>query len=163
MAKIKRSAKGRAKAPRLKRSRKADPYKLGRRHKYNVAPQTERYSAILGRTFHSAAERRYAEHLYARHLNHEITYPEFQVRVKLQDTILSVNMIVDFKYFDERLGEWVWDEFKGMETPSFRRQKKAWEQIGPGLYCVTKENRGDKIVPYRFEYIRPKAKKRGIT
>jgi len=124
-------------------------------HKYNVAPRTERYSAILNRTFHSKAERRYGEHLYARQQNGEIHGLDFQIRVILRDRVLSIPMIVDFTYFDERLDVWVWDEFKGMETPSFRRQKKAWALLGPGLYRITKANHRDKMQPYRFEEIWP--------
>ena len=128
------------------------------RHKYNVAPATRRYSKLFGIHFHSAAERRYAEHLYARQQNGEISDLECQVRVVLRDTVLTIPMIVDFRYFDHRLGEVVYDEFKGLETPSFKRQKKAWALIGPALYRITKANRGDKIIPYRFEQIRPTGK-----
>ena len=135
--------------------------RLTRRNKFNVAPKTERYSVLLKRTFHSKAECRYAEHLYARQLNHEISDLQFQVRVVLKDRVLTTPMIVDFKYFDERLGEWVWDEFKGMETTAWRRQRKAWALLGPGLYRVTKANRRDRVEPYRHELIRPCAPSEG--
>ena len=136
-----------------------------RRHKYNVGQQSERYSILWKRTFHSVAERRYADHLFALEQNGEIRDVSFQVPVRLGDpqTGLSLTMRVDFKYFDERLAEWVWDEFKGFETSAWRRQKKAWGILGPGLYRVTKANRADKIEPYRFEEIRPADRRDGVA
>jgi len=114
-------------------------------------------SDIIGRNFHSGAERRYAEWLYAREQNGEIEGLEFQKRVKLLGII---GMIVDFYYIEG--GEPIWDEFKGMEMASWKQQAKLWEQVGPGHYRVTKERRG------RFEtvvdiYPNPNAELRRIV
>jgi hypothetical protein len=125
-----------------------------RSHKFGVAPKTERYSKLLGRTFDSKGERRFAEHLESRRLNGEIRDLQFQVRVILKDTVLTVPMVVDFKYWDEHLDEWIWCEFKGFPTPAFRRQKKAWALLGPGTYVVVKRTKS-RIEPYSFETIRP--------
>jgi len=113
---------------------------LPKPNKYN-AKSTR--SDIIGRNFHSGAERRYAEWLYARQQNGEIENLQFQMHVKLLGII---GMIVDFYYVED--GEPVWDEFKGKEMAPWRQQVKLWEQVGPGRYRVTKEVRG------RFETVK---------
>ncbi len=103
-------------------------------------------SDIIGRTFHSDAERRYAEVLYAREQAGEIAGLRYQVSVKL---LGAVTMRPDFYYVED--GEKVWDEFKGFTTDSWRLQRKLWEVAGPGHYRVTRERKGryvhDDIYP----------------
>lgn len=122
-----------------------------RHGKYN-ARATD--SPILRRRFHSAAEARYAEHLYARQQNGEIHSLQFQKRVTLREGAWSQVMLVDFYYFDHKRDEWVYNEFKGFATPAWKRQAKIWGQCGPGVYLITYP-RKNTIEPYRFEEIRP--------
>ena len=107
------------------------------------------YSDLIGRSFHSDAERRYAEHLWLRQKAGDIRDLSFQKSVKL---LGAVSMRVDFYYYDEHEDRWIWDEFKGFETSSWRLQRKLWEAVGPGLYLVTREQRGG----YVHEHITPK-------
>ena len=136
-----------------------------RRHKYGVAPKSERWSALWGCHFDSKAERRYADQLWARQQNGEISELIRQVPVVLRpgkDKSLAafwIKMRVDFHYtehrfFGKHVEREVWDEFKGAEMPAFRRQKRAWAKFGPGLYRITKANNG-KIEPYRHKDIWP--------
>jgi len=101
------------------------------------------YSDIIGRNFHSDAERRYGEFLWGRQEAGEIRDLAFQKRVKL---LGAVTMIVDFYYFDNDLGDWVYDEYKGFETDKWRLQKKLWEQVGPGIYRVTRSQSNFTVI-----------------
>lgn len=109
-------------------------------------------SDIIGRNFHSDAERRYAEYLYAKEQAGEIRDLEYQKKVVL---LGALSMIVDFRYYDNELGCLVHDEFKGFATDKWRLQRKIWEQCGPTVYRVTKEH-PDPINRYHWTEIHPK-------
>ncbi len=91
-------------------------------------------SDIIGRTFHSDAERRYAEVLYAKEQAGDISGLTFQVHIKLLGVVA---MRPDFYYLEG--GEPIWNEFKGFATDTWRMQRRIWEVCGPGHYRVTKE------------------------
>ena len=119
------------------------------------AKRTE--SLLIGRTFDSAAECRYAEYLFAREANGEIRDLQFQriIPMVVNGVILGVRCRVDFVYFDHdkggRLAEcggamWVFDEFKGFPTPDYLTKKKLWiAGGGPCLYRVTRYVKGGVI------------------
>jgi len=52
------------------------------------------------------------------------------------------HMRVDFRYFDNHIGEMVWDEYKGAETAEWRMKRDLWAAYGPGLYRVTRKIHG---------------------
>ena len=115
-----------------------------RRNKFNAC---RTYSPLVKRTFDSAAEMRYGEYLFAREQNGEISDLQFQVTVQL---CKAVRLRVDFKYFDKKLGETVWDEFKGFETPAWKTKCSVWAAgLGPGLLRVTYE-RKNKVEHWRW-------------
>ena len=53
------------------------------------------------------------------------------------------HMRVDFRYFDNYLGEMVWDEYKGHETTEWKLKRDMWAAWGPGLYRVTRKIQGN--------------------
>ena len=98
---------------------------------------------MIGRVFHSDAERRYGEKLWLMEKAGEISDLKFQVRVRLLGLI---PMIVDFRYNEG--GETIWHEYKGLETSAWRLQRKVWELFGPGHYRVTHmKGRDEDIYP----------------
>ncbi len=121
-----------------------------RRGKGNKYHARKTYSEVLGRTFHSDAERRYGEYLYARQMAGEISDLDFQSRVQL---LPKINLIVDFFYREG--DEPVWDEFKGPNTGRWLMQKRLWAQFGPGVYRITREARGRHTRPYRHTEVIP--------
>jgi hypothetical protein len=117
------------------------------------------HSMILDRTFHSAGEARFAEHLFAREQNGEIRDLIFQAKV---DLVPGWRMRPDFRYVELCLSEQiprpqiVWHEFKGYASPDWKRAKRVWaEGLGPGIYIVTYP-RSSRHCPYRNEIIVPK-------
>ena len=50
----------------------------------------------------------------------------------------------DFKYFDNKLGEIVWGEYKGFEDQRWRDIRKLWKVYGPGRLKVFR-GRGTRI------------------
>ena len=92
----------------------------------------------------SKAEDRYYKHLRERQERGEISglqrQPTALVRVKVTKFHHP-----DFRYFDERLGEWVFDEFKGGGlSPGAKAVLEAW-QAGDGpheRYRLTRRRRG---------------------
>ena len=135
---------------------KKTPFK--KRNKYGA---NRRYSKLLDRTFHSKAECRYAEHLFTKQQNGEITDLSFQKHVKLKiNDVIVTTMIVDFYYFDNTVGDWVYDEFKGFATDKWKHSVKLWAQLGPGMYRITRASR-NRLIPYTFEEIWPVGYKAG--
>ena len=115
------------------------------------------FSALSKRWFDSAAECRYADHLYARQENGEIEGLRYQVKVPLviNDVVLGISLRVDFMYFDKDLGVVVYDEFKGYATREWKLKKKLWAAgAGPGVLRVTYP-RKSKVEPYRHDEIWP--------
>ncbi len=104
------------------------------------------YSDVIGRHFHSDAERRFAEVLWWRQEAGEISDLTFQCSVKLLGCIA---MRPDFRYVED--GETIWHEFKGFATDKWRLQKKVWEQVGPGEYRISYERKNG----YRTDVIFP--------
>jgi len=127
---------------------------IGRRWKYGESKQ---WSALIGRQFDSGGECRYAEHLFARQANGEIERLEFQVPWEITINGVRIGrrvMRVDFRYFDKRLGETVWDEFKGFPTPEWLLKRDLWAAGGPGILRVTRAVRS-RVQPYIQEDIWP--------
>lgn len=60
------------------------------------------------------------------------------VQVHLKLTKAEVLYICDFKAFDVKLGEDVYWEAKGFETPEWRIKRRLWTVYGPGRLRVFK-------------------------
>ena len=112
---------------------------------------------MLSRTFDSKDEMLYAEHLAKLQKEGKISGLEFQVSVTLRDEVLFVPVRVDFRYFDERLGEMVYDEFKGGRSQHWVRIKTLWAKNGPGIYRVTVKRRNGEVPFASIEEIYPVA------
>lgn len=134
---------------------KRSPFKRkARKSKYGNESCT---SGLLKRKFDSKGECRYAEHLYARQCNGEIEDLQFQVRWDCRVRGVRIGqryMRIDFRYFDKHLGEYVWDDFKGLVMPEWALKADLWRADGPGLLRITKARR-NKLTPYFTEEIRP--------
>ena len=123
----------------------------GRGARIEVAPLSERYSPILHRTFDSKAEMKYAHCLYAQEQAGEIRDLQFQVTTRL---CKGITLRIDFKYWDEHIDEWVWDEYKGFPTDMWKLKRNVWAGgLGPGLLRVTKW--ANKVVGYTHTDIWP--------
>ena len=121
-----------------------------RRNKYNARRTV---SAILKRSFDSAGECRYAEHLYAKQQNGEIAGLEFQVPWACQVNGVKIGkrvMWIDFRYFDKAIGLIVWDDFKGLETRDWAVKRDIWAAGGPGVLRVTRLTK-DRIKPFKSD------------
>lgn len=98
--------------------------------------------------FDSKAESKHHDDMLLRERAGEIKILKLQDRVHLT---AGIHLKVDFKIFDVKLDQEVWEEFKGFETKEWRLKKKLWKEHGPGLLRVYYTNR-------RTEEIWPKAK-----
>lgn len=83
-----------------------------------------------GRSFASKGERDCYNYLKLLEKAGEIDSIECQVTVAL--TKAQVKMIPDFRFWDLKLGEQVYGEYKGFETPEWMLKKKLWRIYGPG-------------------------------
>jgi hypothetical protein len=96
---------------------------------------------LVNRSFASQLERTRAQELVLMLRAGEIRDLEFQVTVKLTDAEIGYNP--DFRYFDVRLAQVVYDEAKGFETPEWILKRKLWTVYGPGrLRVVVAGRRG---------------------
>jgi hypothetical protein len=114
-------------------------------NKYNAV----RSESPDGRSFHSKGERDCYEYLRLLERAGEIDSIESQVTTHLT---AGITHKTDFKYWDNKLGETVWAEFKGMEDQRWRDIRKLWKCYGPGRLKVYK-GRGTRI--YCYEEIIP--------
>jgi hypothetical protein len=95
-----------------------------------------------GRSFHSQGERDCYVYLKLLERAGEIDSIECQVTTRFP--IKGLTHKTDFKYFDLKLQETVWAEFKGMEDQRWRDIKKVWRYCGPGRLREYK-GRGTRI------------------
>ena len=139
---------------------------IKRRQKYG---NQRTYSMLCKRHFDSAAEARYADHLFARQENGEIRGLEFQVKVhfSVQGVDLGITHRVDFRYIElTNIPLWVGDppllvhdEYKGKKTSDWVLKKKLYAAgAGEGVVAlkVTTVNRSSKMVPYDTEWCVPR-------
>lgn len=104
-----------------------------RRHKYN-AVRTE----YNGKSYPSKGEARFAENLDLRLKCNDIEYWTSQVRIQLGP---DFSTHVDFMAY--KGGEFRFYEYKGRETPRFRKIRKLWKKYIPfPLYIVTAAGSG---------------------
>lgn len=109
----------------------------------------------FGRSFSSQGERDCFGYLTLLEKAGEIRDIECQVSVELTDARLR--WVLDFKFFDLKLNETVWADFKGFETERWFTLKKLWPHYGPGRLRVFKGKGtrmfvAEEIVPkYREE------------
>jgi hypothetical protein len=82
-----------------------------------------------GISFDSKAESRLHDELLLQEKAGELEILKLQDRVHL---VAGIHTIVDFKVFDKVLGQVVWVEMKGFETPEWRLKKRLWKVFGPG-------------------------------
>lgn len=71
----------------------------------------------------------------------EISDLQTQVWVWLTQTF---RCRIDFKFFDRRLNQYIWADFKGAETARWKTIKGLWTEFGPGPLQVYK-GRGLRI------------------
>lgn len=105
-----------------------------------------------GRSFHSQSEAGRYEELKLLMRAGEISDLKTQASVKLSEA--KIELIVDFKYFDVKLNEEVFEEFKGFETPEWRIKRRLWKSYGPGLLRVVKRTGGKNPRYFLAEEIR---------
>jgi hypothetical protein len=94
-----------------------------------------------GRSFHSQAERDCYQYLKLLERAGEIDSIECQVTTPLT---AGITHKTDFKYWDCKLGETVWGEYKGFEDQRWRDIRKLWKFYGPGRLRVYR-GRGTRI------------------
>jgi hypothetical protein len=95
-----------------------------------------------GRSFHSTAEGNCYLMLKLLQKAGEISNLECQVTIRLGPN--KRRWILDFKYYDNKLGEEVWADFKGFETDRWNHLLDLWALEGPARLRVYK-GRGLKI------------------
>lgn len=119
--------------------------------KYNKFSNERRMSRD-GRSFHSQSEAGRYEELKLLERAGQIKDLKCQVSVKLSKA--KIELIVDYKYFDIKLNEEVFEEFKGFETPEWRIKRRLWKSYGPGLLRVMRRTGGDNPRYFLAEEIR---------
>jgi Protein of unknown function (DUF1064) len=100
-------------------------------------------SEFAGRSFDSKGERDCYQMLLLMQKAGEISNIECQVSVRLGPN--KRRWIMDFKYFDNRLNEEVWADFKGFETDRWQHLLDLWTLEGPARLRVYK-GKGLQIV-----------------
>ena len=113
----------------------------GKRHKYHVADPDKR--KWRGKTYASKGEMEYAQNLIEQMNAGEIVEIVEQPRIRLgPDSVYVPDFLImptsGFPYFAD---------FKGVETPAFRRAKKLWAKYGRlDLVVVKKSGKKFKTV-----------------
>lgn len=105
-----------------------------------------------GHAFASNFERRTYEFLKLLVAAGELRDLETQCSVYL--TTERVHFIPDFSAWDVGLGEKVWLEAKGFETPVYRIKRRLWKGYGPGRLRVYKPHPNEGL--YLHEEIIPR-------
>jgi hypothetical protein len=82
-----------------------------------------------GRSFHSQGERDCYQYLRLLEQAREISRLECQVSIRLGPR--NRRWVLDFKYFDEKLGDYVYADFKGFETDRWHHLIDLWILYGP--------------------------------
>lgn len=102
--------------------------------------KVKKKSCNLGHSHGSAGEVQMCLHIQAREQSGECKLEQSQDHVYL--TAARILYIPDFKIFDFKLNETVWEEFKGFETDIFLIKKRLWKAgYGPGRLRIYKMNR----------------------
>ena len=122
--------------------------KSGKKPRYSAHRRAE--SQLIGRSFMSEGERDCGEMLWAMQQGREIRDLEFQVSVRL--TAGRLRWVLDYRFFDAKLSEVVWADFKGHEQERWGELKKLWPHYGPARLRVYKKGRhgifvAQEIVP----------------
>jgi hypothetical protein len=112
-----------------------------RKHKFG-AERTE----FSGYSFASKGEARLYAQLKLEERAGEIEIVQTQQKVELIEDPpqARIDYYADFVIFDKALGETVWIEYKGFETPEWRLKRRLWFKFGPGLLRIYKGS-GDRI------------------
>lgn len=102
-----------------------------------------------GRSFASKGERDCYEYFKLLERAGELDSIECQVTSQLT---AGITHRTDFKYFDLKLGESIWAEYKGLEDQRWRDIKKLWKFYGPGRLRIyggygTRIRVTDEIIP----------------
>jgi len=84
---------------------------------------------LAGRSFDSKAESHCFSFLQALEKAGEIRDIETQQTIPL---VAGIRLRVDYVFFDIKLNEQVFGEYKGFETPEWLLKKKLWKVFGPG-------------------------------
>lgn len=113
-------------------------------NKYNA-----KRSEYAGRSFASQGERDC--YCYLKLLEKEGELKDLYCQVTTPLTA-GITHKTDFKYFDVKLQEPVWAEYKGFEDQRWRDIRKLWKYYGPGVLRIYK---GKGLRIYCTETIRP--------
>ncbi len=96
-----------------------------RRNKYNAI----RCRSSDGRSFHSKAERSCYEMLKVLVIQGDIRDLQCQVSIRIGPK--NRRWILDFRYFDNQISEYVWADYKGFETDRWLHLVDLWILQGP--------------------------------
>lgn len=103
---------------------------------------------IAGRSFDSQGEAGCFRFLQWLEKSGEIRDIETQQTI---DLVANIRLKVDYTFFDEKLGEKVYGEYKGFETPEWLLKKKLWGVFGPGrlriFYGTGPNYKVEEIIP----------------
>lgn len=111
---------------------------IRRKNKYG-AKRVEK----AGLWFDSKAESKHHDDMLLRERAGEIKILKIKDRVPLT---AGICWNVDFKVFDIKLDQEVWEEFKGFPTREFLLKKKLWKEHGPGILRIYYSNRNMEII-----------------
>jgi hypothetical protein len=106
--------------------------RFGTRHK--VSPPDER--TWNGRLYASKGEMRYAQVLDGEARMGLIVEIFNQPTVQLG----PVQYRADWAIRRVKDGPWLWIDYKGVETPTFKQIKKLWREYGPGDLLIVKSS-----------------------
>ena len=100
-----------------------------------------KYSEHRSEGWDSKAERTYWDRLKLQQAAGEIRDLRRQVRVPLG--IGQRYFRIDFVYYDERIDQWVFDDFKGLIMADWKLKADIWAAgLGPGILRITTRKKG---------------------
>ncbi len=111
--------------------------------------------SVAGRSFASKFEAEIFQMLSLQEAAGEVRDLKCQDHVYLTEA--RIEMIPDFRVFDNKLQQLVWHEAKGFETDVFRLKRKLWTVFGPGRLVIYKGSAksyriAEVIVPRESRY-----------
>lgn len=92
--------------------------------------------SVAGRSFASKFEAEIYQRLCLQEAGGEVKDIRCQDHVFLTEA--RIEMIPDFRVFDNKLAQLVWHEAKGYVTDVFRIKRKLWTVYGPGRLVIYK-------------------------
>lgn len=103
--------------------------------------KVQKVKCNLGHSHRSQAEASLCLNIQAREQSGECRLIQAECHVYM--TKARLLYIPDFKIFDLKLNQEVWEEMKGFETSQWKRNQRLWKHYGPGLLRVWKKGKRD--------------------